>query len=416
MANSKAAKFSVLFVGAGNITFGNDNVLWNHSLRVERYLGSSLEVVGIVDPSIDRVKHVLAQKKASSAAAAYAKTEHFLDVASAEKALRAAEKLPKLIILGTPPHFRGTMLEQRDLESQIIASFGSAPALFCEKPVSTARPHESYPVAQILKDSGNTVSVGYMLRYLHVVQKAMSIIRENNVQIMSVNARYTCAYSKIRKIDWWNKAKQCGPVVEQATHFCDLCRYIGGEVNLESVKAIALEHDEPAGKLSHMAIDESQIDSSDRIPRVTSAFWKYEKGAIGSLTHIIALHGIKYSNEIVVSGDGYQLRLVDLYGTPTLHVRTPASEKEETFTFPNDDPFYSELAALLESLGADCQDASSVDENADNDSSGEGPAPGSSSFYRPSHPTGSILSTFEDACKTYEFTWRIRDESEASRR
>jgi hypothetical protein len=43
---------------------------------------------------------------------------------------------------------------------------------------------------------------------------------------------------------------------------------------------------------------------------------------LGTLVHTVTLHGIKYSNEIVVAGDGFQLRLVDLYSSsPTLYVR-----------------------------------------------------------------------------------------------
>jgi hypothetical protein len=55
--------------------------------------------------------------------------------------------------------------------------------------------------------------------------------------------------------------------------------------------------------------------------RLTWGNRKYETGAIGTLNHIVALHGIVYSNEIVVIADGYQMRLVDLYGFPKLFVR-----------------------------------------------------------------------------------------------
>jgi len=112
-----------------------------------------------------------------------------------------------------------------------------------------------------------------MLRYLKVVQHAMSVIQQEKVRIQTIGARYTCAYSKIRKIDWWDKSKQCGPIVEQATHFADLCRYIGGEVDLSSVNALSLEHDEECGLLSSMAVDDSIIAEEDRNPRATSAIW-----------------------------------------------------------------------------------------------------------------------------------------------
>jgi predicted dehydrogenase len=231
--------------------------------------------VGIVDPSTDRVTQVLEQKRNSTAAASYSKVQHFLNVTEAKEALNKLNVVPKLIILAAPPHLRGTLANGRDLEVQVLGAFGSSPAIFSEKPVSTARPHEPLEVAAVLRKSGNLVSVGYMLRYLRVVQQAMHIIRSQNLQVMSVVARYTATYSRMRKFDWWYKSKQCGPIVEQATHFCDLCRYLGGEVDMNSVKAYALEHYEPAGQLSHHdpAIDESKIDPEDRIPRATTAFW-----------------------------------------------------------------------------------------------------------------------------------------------
>ncbi|KAI9733630.1 MAG: hypothetical protein M1834_003232 [Cirrosporium novae-zelandiae] len=397
--------FSVLFIGAGNITFGNDNVRWNHSLRLERHLGTRLQVVGIVDPSIPRVQHVLTQKASSAAAPCYAKAKHFSDLLSAHEYLK--DDLPDLIIVATPPHLRGTLLPDRDLEKRVITLFGSSPALFCEKPVSTAYPHFSSGVATMLEESGNTISVGYMMRYLKVIQKAMQVIRNNNLIIMSVVARYSTAYSKMRKFDWWDKSKQCGPIVEQATHFCDLCRYFGGDIDLDSVQAIALEHYERPGHLSHQdpAIDESKVPEAERIPRATTAVWKYASGALGSLTHIIALHGISYSNEIVVTADGYQLRLVDLYTKPTLFVRTPASDqREDVYTYPGDDPFYSEFASLICAIDSRESPLNTFSPSV------------SCSHLRDAGGPSQILSSYRDAFKTYEFTWRIRDKSEESSR
>lgn len=82
------------------------------------------------------------------------------------------------------------------------------------------------------------------------------IIEDNDLEVMAVNARYTCSYANIAKKAWWMKSKDCGPskspilrfaqiapdsfpfsalgtprtdytpppVVEQGTHFCDLAR------------------------------------------------------------------------------------------------------------------------------------------------------------------------------------------------
>lgn len=70
-----------------------------------------------------------------------------------------------------------------------------------------------------------------------------------------------------------SRCPSAGPIVEQGTHFCDLSRYFGGEVDIATVTAHSLEWDENAGKLSNMSIDESQIAPENRIPRVTAATW-----------------------------------------------------------------------------------------------------------------------------------------------
>ncbi len=58
-------------------------------------------------------------------------------------------------------------------------------------------------------------------------------------------------------------------------------------------------------------IDESQIPESDRIPRFTSASWKYENGAIGHLEHGVSLQGTEFNTELVVYADGWMMKLVD---------------------------------------------------------------------------------------------------------
>ena len=113
----------------------------------------------------------------------------------------------------------------------------------------------------------------------------------------------------------------CGPVVEQGTHFCDLSRYFGGDVDISTVTAHSLEWYENAGHLSKQTIDETKIAPENRIPRVTSATWKYENGAVGSFTHAVALQGHNYSCELEVYADGYQFKYVPL----VLHVLSHSS-------------------------------------------------------------------------------------------
>ena len=71
-------------------------------------------------------------------------------------------------------------------------------------------------------------------------------------------------------------------------------------MKLSSVKAHSVEWHEKPGKLSEMRVDESLIPEEDRIPRFTSASWKYEGGAIGHLEHGVSLQGSTFSTELVV--------------------------------------------------------------------------------------------------------------------
>ena len=64
-------------------------------------------------------------------------------------------------------------------------------------------------------------------------------------------------------------------------------------------------------------------------------------------------------------------RLVDPYQAPTLYVRRPGDDHEERHVYTDDDPFFSEVSSFI-----DCIEG--------------GPDP-------------HILSSFEDATKTYEY-------------
>ena len=65
------------------------------------------------------------------------------------------------------------------------------------------------------------------------------------------------------------------PVTMTLTDIGDLSRYIAGDVNLPTVRAVAVEHDDLPGKLSSIPanVNESEIPEKDRLPRVTSALW-----------------------------------------------------------------------------------------------------------------------------------------------
>ncbi|RSH82847.1 hypothetical protein EHS25_005837 [Saitozyma podzolica] len=375
----------VLVIGAGNINFGSDEGPWNHSQRLEQKLGPRLKVVGLVDPAESRAQCVLDAKATTFAAPAYAQTVIYPSTQAAVKAL--ASNPPDLILLGSPPAFRGTTDPSRGFNTEVQLSDGfPKAALFVEKPVSTGSVDEVKAVADLLESrKANLVSVGYMLRYSAAVQKMKQIIEENNLTVMMTSARYVMAYEKSAKVAWWNKSIDCGPIVEQATHFCDLSRYFGGEVDLETIMAHSVEWYEKPGQLSKIPFDEQVIPEDERIPRFTSATWKYDSGAIGHLEHGVALQGTEFSTELAVFADGYQLKLVDPYNRPTLYVRRPGNDIEEVHAFHDDDPFLSEMATFIDTAAT-----------------GKAKLP--------------ILSSYADAVKTYEMTWAIRWASEKTRR
>ncbi|BGP45782.1 hypothetical protein JCM10450v2_001612 [Rhodotorula kratochvilovae] len=393
------APFNLVFVGAGNINFGSDEGPWDHSFRLENRLGPRLKVIAIIDPAEAVAKKRLDVKRSSFVEMAYRDTRICPSLDDFVSTMKDHER-PHAFIVGSPAAFRGSTQQGRDFELQVLKHFPeNTPAMFIEKPLSADSVDRALEVAKALVDSKAVVSVGYFLRYLRVVQKMRQIIEDNELEVMATNARYYCSYANIAKPAWWMKSKDCGPIVEQATHVVDLSRYFGGDVDMASVQAQAVEWDEPAGQLSAVPVDESKIADDDRIPRVTTATWKYENGAVGSLTHALTLQGYKYSVELEVIADGYLLRLIDPYNAPELRVRTPDGDDEQVYRFNDDDPYAGELNAFLDEVPAAAPSHESTNDSAVADDDA---------------PEFGVLSSFEDASKTYALTWAIRQASEAN--
>jgi len=387
--------YNVLFIGAGNINFGSDQGPWNHSVRLEHKLQTRLRVVGIVDPAIDRAKEVINVKCATFVASAYKDARLCKDLDEFAKLATPAE-YPHAIVIGSPAQFHGSNLPGQDLELQCLKHFPGV-ALFVEKPISCAPVKACYALADILEQKKQVVSVGYMLRYLQVIQQMQRIIAEIGKPVMMVVARYVCSYAKINSEVWWNKSKSLGPIVEQGTHLVDLCRYFGGEALLDTVQATSTEHYEEAGKLEMIPIDESKIPAEHRVPRTTSAIWKFDTGAVCSFSHALTLQGTKYSTELEVYLDGWQMKVVDLYNEPTLFVRSPEADAEQKINFPSDDPYFSEISAWIDA--SESRESNNESAIAEDDES--------------EIPNG-ILSSFRDSCGTYALTWAIKEASERS--
>nr|CDI56092.1 uncharacterized protein BN887_02644 [Melanopsichium pennsylvanicum 4] len=384
--------FKVVIIGAGEINFGSPEGPWNHSARLEQIFKNSatqLHFIALVDPDISRAAQRIRDKRACSdpdVRSAWQLTKAFNCIAEAAALLIAnGDDEVHLVILGCPPHFRGALQPGKRADLEMLEHFPKAKSYLVEKPVSAINPflsNDCDEVASRFAAAPGYTSVGYMLRYNKAILKIREILHQNGLTPTCINARYYMAYEYARKLDWWNKSHSCGPVVEQATHFIDLIRFLAGDNNdamLGSVRATTVTHTEPVGALSQLGFDETLIPSEERVPRVTNAFWKHQKGTIGSLTHGITLH------EIEVLADGWILRVRNAYDAiTTLAIRSPHKAEEQIIRL-EDDAFLTEFQCLVRSSLSNADNTLALDNV-------------------PQEP----LSSFADALKTYKLSWQIR--------
>ncbi|WWC70175.1 uncharacterized protein I206_104123 [Kwoniella pini CBS 10737] len=376
-----SSRFNVLLLGAGPINFGSTEGPWNHSKRLEQKLGERLNVVGLIDLNTERANNVLTIKRAdANVKTGYEHTKVFTSIKEAGENLKGIDT-PHLAVLGFQANCRGSTKPGHDNELELIQYFPKI-GLFIEKPISDVEDFSDVEaVGKKLKENGNVTSVGYMLRYLKAAQEIKRLIDENNLTVMHTQASYLFAYDFAAKdfYGYWSKSREPGPIVTQATHICDLTRFFTPPIILDSVHTNTVEHTDKAGELSIFQFNEKGlVKPEDRIPRVTSATWRYESGATGSLVHAVCLHEGDYDCELLIVADGWKFRLVDPYGiSPKLYVRKPGDLEEVRTIFTNDDCYYSEIEAMIDVI--DGKSDKSV-----------------------------ILSPYEDSIKTYEFTWAIR--------
>jgi len=385
MENNKSLNFA--FIGAGAVNFGGAEGPWNHSRRLEEISlstkGINFNVVAIVDFQIERAHQVLEnQRKISKNSSLWKETQVF---SSCSEMLEKVQTINAAFI-GVPPEAHGSIQPNIDLELQLAKH---KIHLFIEKPISCYPLSEVDKLAsqldELVKKHNLITSVGYMFRYSLAVQKMKEIIAKYGPPRI-FNARYNCAYSTIGRVQWWDNEKSGGPIVEQGTHFCDLARYLMGDVDLNTVHAYAIRQDEPLGKLKdqpeNIVSFEQNLPQERRIVRTTAATWKFKNGALGMLTHGVLLHGKAYETELEVWGDGYRLALLEPYTKCRLSVRFPESEEVKIFEFYDEDVYYAEVNTWINAIV--------------------------------SGDSSKIASTYEDAVQTYRFTWKIREMAEES--
>lgn len=366
---------NVAFVGSGVVNFGGFGHPWNHSKRLEELGG--VNVVAIVDPLTNKGQEKLAEKLAGSQASSYKDCKVYADIDTA-----LMEKKIQVAFVGVPPFCHGAFSDGKDVELRLLQA---GVHVFVEKPLSVTPPEEFQQymsaVTEAARKSNCIIGVGYMLRYHGAIERIMEELARFGRPVVAINARYACTYTNTRP-SWWDRSFSGGPIVEQATHFCDLIRYFGGEVDLGSIQGYSVPTSRIPSNIGYLnslptAVKDASIPVEDISPCVTQCVWKFENGGLGSLTHTVLLHDSQYETCIDIWCDGLRLTLSDPYlPSCTLKIRKTGSIKNNVLTFTNDDPYLEELRIFLKAVSL-----------GDNE---------------------LIRSPYDDAAKTYELSWAIR--------
>ncbi len=358
------------FIGAGQVNFGGGEGPWNHAARFEQIDGVACAAVADVD--LGRAERAILQQQKGPSPQPWARSQAF---ESWQK--MADEVRPDAVVIGLPPVHHGRSQGAGAVEVELAQRSIS---MLIEKPISTADPAEVARVAGELARHNVIVSVAYMFRYARWARLMRSHLGPGGPNV--VLARYNCAYSPINKAEWWHTDKAGGPIIEQATHFIDLARYIGGDVDPQSVRVVKIAAGDERGRLSDVPSGpdgrsiEHDVPPDKRIDRATIAHWRYENGAIGSLCHAVQLHGRRYEAEFEAYSDGVRCVMRKPYDPAgEFEVRTIGENEGEVIMIEGDDPYANEDAAFIDAVRS-----GSADE---------------------------IESTYQDALRTYELSWWI---------
>jgi len=294
----------------------------------------------------------------------WTKTRIFTDV---QTMLDTVE--PDAVFIGIPPFAHG-VIEEMCAERGID--------MFIEKPISC----KDTGFVENLRDCFTShpdliVSVGYMLRYHKAVDFIKNFLAERKIRPASICARYNSAYTGMATPGFWNARLSGGPVVEQGTHFCDLARYFGGAIDLDTVSSVFVRPTSAMGELSAIPPGcDVGLQEEHRIARATSSHFSFENGAVGILQHALVMKGERYFTEVELWCDGYIVRLVDPYSKECRVEIFDGTSERQVYQFP-DDPYLTEDKVFLEAIQ--------------------------------SRDSSEIKSLYSDAVETYKLSHRIQN-------
>jgi myo-inositol 2-dehydrogenase / D-chiro-inositol 1-dehydrogenase len=157
-----------------------------------------------------------------------------------------------------------------------------------EKPLAATDGAGPARVAAAIQDRGLVVAVGYHLRGLEAMAEVRERLAETPARL--VTARWL---SGTPTPPWWLREDSGGgQVVEQATHFYDLARWLVGEATVIGAASVREEPVVPPGAdivdatAALLRFDSGAIGSFANTRRIASAVVEFELASAGLITRI----------------------------------------------------------------------------------------------------------------------------------
>jgi len=164
---------------------------------------------------------------------------------------------------------------------------------FIEKPVNLYL-EKAKEVEKIVKEKKLITSVGYVLRYMDIVEKARDFLKDKKIAL--ILGRYFGEVPGAGKGWYSRKEKSGGQIVEQATHIVDSMRYLAGDID-----SLYAQGFKGINKLENYNVEDASIVAMH-----------FKNGALGSLISNWLLSGYQPMLEIITQGIQIQYSVTSL--------------------------------------------------------------------------------------------------------
>jgi predicted dehydrogenase len=197
---------------------------------------------------------------------------------------------------------------------------------FVEKPIHL-NIEKAKEILKKIKEKNLITSVGYVLRYLDIVEKMKELLKNENIGL--VRGRYYGEVPGVGKKSWIIKKNMSGgQLIEQATHTVDLMRYFCGDI--EEIYAYKFE-----------GINNKIYEGYDVEDGLTMIM-KFKSGTIGNLTCTWLWRG--YESDIEIVGKNV---IITYYKGNSIEINK--GDRIERY-IANVDPMWEEDMAFIKSV------------------------------------------------------------------